>query len=60
MSTGEEEDLWASPDLCVCVCFSEEAPGWELDIQHDVIEECNKHGGIVHIYVDKNSTEVRT
>nr|XP_004559015.2 RNA-binding protein 39 isoform X1 [Maylandia zebra] len=36
---------------------SEEAPGWELDIQHDVIEECNKHGGIVHIYVDKNSTE---
>lgn len=58
MSTGEEEDLWASPDLCVC--FSEEAPGWELDIQHDVIEECNKHGGIVHIYVDKNSTEVRT
>ncbi|KAF7644472.1 hypothetical protein LDENG_00221470 [Lucifuga dentata] len=36
---------------------SEEAPGWELDIQHDVIEECNKHGGVVHIYVDKNSTE---
>ncbi|KAK2861567.1 hypothetical protein Q5P01_001100 [Channa striata] len=36
---------------------SEEPPGWELDIQHEVIEECNKHGGIVHIYVDKNSTE---
>ncbi|XP_039971524.1 RNA-binding protein 39-like isoform X1 [Xiphias gladius] len=36
---------------------SEEAPGWEMDIQHDVIEECNKHGGVVHIYVDKNSTE---
>uniref|UniRef100_A0A669B7U0 RNA binding motif protein 39a n=1 Tax=Oreochromis niloticus TaxID=8128 RepID=A0A669B7U0_ORENI len=36
---------------------SEEAPGWELDIQHDVIEECNKHGGVVHIYVDKKSTE---
>uniref|UniRef100_A0A668TYU4 RRM domain-containing protein n=1 Tax=Oreochromis aureus TaxID=47969 RepID=A0A668TYU4_OREAU len=34
-----------------------EAPGWELDIQHDVIEECNKHGGVVHIYVDKKSTE---
>ncbi|XP_016892415.1 RNA-binding protein 39-like isoform X2 [Cynoglossus semilaevis] len=30
-------------------------PGWEVDIQHDVIEECNKHGGVVHIYVDKNS-----
>uniref|UniRef100_A0A3Q1I0C7 RRM domain-containing protein n=1 Tax=Anabas testudineus TaxID=64144 RepID=A0A3Q1I0C7_ANATE len=34
---------------------SEEPTGWELDIQHDVIEECNKHGGVVHIYVDKNS-----
>ncbi|XP_018543173.1 RNA-binding protein 39 [Lates calcarifer] len=36
---------------------SEETPGWEVDIQHDVIEECNKHGGVVHIYVDKNSPE---
>ncbi|XP_057702065.1 RNA-binding protein 39-like isoform X2 [Corythoichthys intestinalis] len=36
---------------------SEDNPGWELDIQHDVIEECNKHGGVVHIYVDKNSAE---
>ncbi|XP_070814570.1 RNA-binding protein 39-like isoform X3 [Chaetodon trifascialis] len=36
---------------------SEEPPGWEVDIQHDVIEECNKHGGVVHIYVDKNSAE---
>lgn len=36
---------------------SEDLPGWEGDIQHDVIEECNKHGGVVHIYVDKNSNE---
>uniref|UniRef100_A0A3Q3ESN9 RNA binding motif protein 39a n=1 Tax=Labrus bergylta TaxID=56723 RepID=A0A3Q3ESN9_9LABR len=36
---------------------SEEAPGWDTDIQHDVIEECNKHGGVVHIYVDRNSAE---
>ncbi|KAM4587579.1 RNA-binding protein 39-like [Odontesthes bonariensis] len=36
---------------------SEDAPGWEVDIQHDVIDECNKHGGVVHIYVDKNSNE---
>ncbi|KAL6112309.1 rbm39 [Pungitius sinensis] len=35
----------------------EDPPGWELDIQHDVIEECNKHGGVVHIYIDKNSAE---
>uniref|UniRef100_A0A8D3DEN7 RRM domain-containing protein n=1 Tax=Scophthalmus maximus TaxID=52904 RepID=A0A8D3DEN7_SCOMX len=38
-----------------CVCFSVEAPGWDVDIQHDVIEECNKHGGVVYVYVDKNS-----
>ncbi|XP_014021356.1 RNA-binding protein 39 isoform X2 [Salmo salar] len=36
---------------------SEDNPDWDVDIQHDVIEECNKHGGVVHIYVDKNSTE---
>ncbi|XP_062266704.1 RNA-binding protein 39-like [Platichthys flesus] len=36
---------------------SDDAPGWDVDIQHDVIEECNKHGGVVHIYVDINSTE---
>uniref|UniRef100_A0A3Q3K9K4 RRM domain-containing protein n=1 Tax=Monopterus albus TaxID=43700 RepID=A0A3Q3K9K4_MONAL len=36
---------------------SEDTPGWEVDIQHDVIEECNRHGGVVHIYVDKNSAE---
>jgi len=40
------------------VCSSEDVPGWEMDIQHDVIEECNKHGGVVHIYIDKNSAEV--
>ncbi|KAF6732331.1 RNA-binding protein 39 [Oryzias melastigma] len=36
---------------------SEHTFGWEVDIQRDVIEECNKHGGVVHIYVDKNSSE---
>ncbi|KAK3540249.1 hypothetical protein QTP70_028440 [Hemibagrus guttatus] len=36
---------------------SENEPGWDIDIQDDVIEECNKHGGVVHIYVDKNSAE---
>lgn len=42
----------------LCFISSEDAPGWEIDIQHDVIEECNKHGGVVHIYIDKNSAEV--
>ncbi|KAJ8016124.1 hypothetical protein DPEC_G00003910 [Dallia pectoralis] len=36
---------------------SENEPGWDSEIQDDVIEECNKHGGIVHIYVDKNSPQ---
>lgn len=36
----------------------ENEPGWDIEIQDDVIEECNKHGGVVHIYVDKNSTQV--
>lgn len=36
----------------------ENEPGWDMEIQDDVIEECKKHGGVVHIYVDKNSAEV--
>ncbi|XP_053508856.1 RNA-binding protein 39a isoform X2 [Ictalurus furcatus] len=36
---------------------SENEPGWDVEIQDDVIEECNKHGGVIHIYVDKKSTE---
>uniref|UniRef100_A0A671XHH1 RNA binding motif protein 39b n=1 Tax=Sparus aurata TaxID=8175 RepID=A0A671XHH1_SPAAU len=36
---------------------AENDPSWANEIQDDVIEECNKHGGIVHIYVDKNSTQ---
>lgn len=28
---------------------------WELEVRDDVIEECNKHGGLLHIYVDKQS-----
>ncbi|XP_052373131.1 RNA-binding protein 39-like isoform X1 [Oncorhynchus keta] len=35
----------------------EKEPGWDVEIQDDVIEECNKHGGIVHIYLDKNSPQ---
>ena len=38
--------------------FRENDPGWDTEIKDDVIEECNKHGGIVHTYVDKNSAQV--
>lgn len=37
---------------------SENDHGWDIEIQDDVIEECNKHGGVIHIYVDKKSAEV--
>ncbi|KAF7238969.1 RNA-binding protein 39 [Varanus komodoensis] len=36
---------------------TEEEAGWDTEIKDDVIEECNKHGGVVHIYVDKNSAQ---
>ncbi|XP_072305815.1 RNA-binding protein 39-like isoform X2 [Eucyclogobius newberryi] len=34
---------------------AENDPNWSTEIQDDVIDECNKHGGVVHIYVDRNS-----
>ncbi|KAE8576715.1 hypothetical protein XENTR_v10004296 [Xenopus tropicalis] len=36
---------------------TEDELGWDSEIKEDVIEECNKHGGVVHIYVDKNSPQ---
>lgn len=30
---------------------------WDQEIRDDVIDECNKHGGVLHIYVDKNSPQ---
>lgn len=35
----------------------ESEPNWEFDIREDVIEECNKHGGVLHIFVDKASPQ---
>lgn len=36
---------------------AERDPNWATEIQDDVIDECNKHGGVVHIYVDRNSPQ---
>jgi len=30
---------------------------WETEIRDEVIEECNKHGGVLHVYVDKASPQ---
>ena len=35
----------------------ESAQNWENEVRDDVIEECNKHGGVLHIYVDKGSAQ---
>ena len=34
---------------------SESEPKWDDEIRNDVIEECVKHGGALHVYVDKTS-----
>ncbi|OCT60594.1 MGC81970 protein isoform X1 [Xenopus laevis] len=36
---------------------TEDELGWDSEIKEDVMEECNKHGGAIHIYVDKNSPQ---
>lgn len=36
---------------------SESNPNWDIEIRDDVIEECNKHGGVLHAYVDKGSPQ---
>lgn len=35
--------------------MSETNPQWDIEIRDEVIEECVKHGGILHVYVDKAS-----
>lgn len=32
-------------------------PNFDVEIRDDVIEECNKHGGVFHIFVDKASPQ---
>ncbi|XP_018326850.1 RNA-binding protein 39 [Agrilus planipennis] len=36
---------------------TESNPNWDVEIRDDVIEECNKHGGVLHVYVDKGSPQ---
>ncbi|XP_066290667.1 RNA-binding protein 39-like isoform X1 [Branchiostoma lanceolatum] len=33
----------------------ENSQNWDLEIRNDVVEECTKHGGVLHVFVDKNS-----
>merc|ERR1719322_1447123 len=36
---------------------TEREPAWDQEIRDDVVEECNKHGEVMHIYVDKASPQ---
>ncbi|CAG9840125.1 unnamed protein product [Diabrotica balteata] len=36
---------------------TESNPSWDVEVRDDVIEECNKHGGVLHVYVDKGSPQ---
>ncbi|OWF44689.1 RNA-binding protein 39 [Mizuhopecten yessoensis] len=36
---------------------SESRTNWDQEIRDDVIDECNKHGGVLHIFVDKASPQ---
>lgn len=38
---------------------TETNPNWPEEIKNDVIEECRKHGGVVHVYVDCSAPEGR-
>lgn len=42
---------------CLFVIFRETNPSWDIEIRDDVISECNKHGGVLHVYVDKASPQ---
>lgn len=44
-------------ELIWCLFFRESTPNWEQEIKDDVIEECNRHGGCVHVFVDKASPQ---
>lgn len=39
------------------VAEAESNPRWADEIRDDVIEECNRFGGVVHIYVDEKSSD---
>lgn len=39
------------------VIFRETKPSWDQEIRDDVIDECNKHGGVLHLFVDKASPQ---
>merc|ERR1719411_2596979 len=63
-ATAKETDSNLPPIATQCFMLSnmfdpitEREPNWDQEIRDDVIDECNKHGGVQHIYVDKASPQ---
>ena len=63
-AAAQQQQLAATNPPIATQCFmlsnmfdpsTETTPGWDTEIRDDVIEECNKYGGVLHIYVDKTS-----
>ena len=50
---------WNKSEIVICdiIVSSETNPNWAKEIRDDVIEECNKHGGVLHVYVDQASPQ---
>ncbi|XP_076172195.1 RNA-binding protein 39-like protein Caper isoform X1 [Ptiloglossa arizonensis] len=64
MSTPQPPPQAAPPIATQCFMLSnmfdpqnETNPNWAKEIRDDVIEECNKHGGVLHVYVDQASPQ---
>ena len=43
--------------VTIAINFREKNPRWAEEIRDDVIEECNKHGGVLHVFVDRQSAQ---
>ena len=43
--------------LILILYFRETRTNWDQEVRDDVIDECNKHGGVLHLYVDQNSPQ---
>ena len=40
------------------LCCSEPSDtNWDMDVRDDVIEECSRYGGVLHVFVDKKSPD---
>ena len=61
MMQQQQQQQQASPPIATqCFLLSnmfdpakETSPTWDTEIRDDVIDECSRHGGVLHIYVDK-------